>query len=101
MPSAKARAAKAPVTRSAVRSWATNRSLRAPEPFEEPAGVALALRRDGVQEGGFDHAGLHACPCQAFHALVEQGSRQGTRFARNGDDHAVEVRRARVADRTN
>src|SRR5919107_3068728 len=80
-------------------SWKTNCSLRSPEPFEEPAGVALALSRDGVQEGGFDHADLHAGPCQAFHALVEEGSRQGTRFARNGDDDTIEVRRARVADR--
>src|SRR5829696_7149504 len=82
----------------AVRIWKAKWSLLAPEPFEEPAGVALALRRDGVQEGWFDHAGLHACTCQALHALVEEGSRQGTRFARDGDDHAIEVRRAGVAD---
>ena len=81
-------------------SWETKWSLRAPEPFEEPAGVALALCGDGVQEGGFYHAGLHAGLCQALYALVEEGSRQGTRFARDGDDHTVEVRRATIADGT-
>ena len=80
-------------------SWEAKWSLRAPEPFEEPAGVALALRRDGVQESGFDHTGLHAGPCQALDALIEERPGQGTRFAGNGDDHTVEVRRARVADR--
>src|SRR5215211_4647954 len=92
-------AAKAAVTRRAVRSWEAMWSLRASEPFEEATGVALALRRDGVQEGWFDHSGLHAGPRQALYALVEEGSRQGTRFVRNGDDHTVKVRRARVADR--
>src|SRR5918995_1994777 len=92
-------AAKAPVTRMAARNWETKWSLQAPEPFEEPSGVALALCRDGVQEGGFYHAGLHAGPCQAVHALVEERPSQGTRFARDGDDHTVEARRARVTDR--
>src|SRR5215211_4090681 len=93
-------AAKAAVIRKAVNSWEAKWSLRIPEPLEEAAGVALALRRDGVQEGRFDHAGLHAGLCEALYALVEEGARQGTRFARDGDDHTVEVRRARVADRT-
>src|SRR5918994_4284040 len=92
-------AAKAPVTRRALRSWEAKWSLRAPKPFEEPAGVALTLRRDGVQEGRFDHSGLHAVTYQAPHALVEEGSCQGTRFARDGDDYTVEMRRGRVADR--
>src|ERR687897_3417667 len=92
-------AAKAPVTRRALRSWEAKWSLRAPESFEEPAGVALALRRDGVQEGGFDHAGRHAGTGKALHALIEKGSRQRTRFARDGDDHTIQVLRARVADR--
>ena len=70
-------AAKAPVTRRALRSWEAKWSLRAPEPFEEPAGVALALRRDGVQESGFDHTGLHAGPCQALDALIEERPSQG------------------------
>src|ERR687893_197301 len=83
----------------AARSWETKRSLRPPEPFEEPSGVALALRRNGVQEGGFYHAGLHPGPCQALHALVEERPGQGTRFARDGDDHTVEARRAGVPDR--
>src|SRR5215210_423153 len=91
-------AAKAAVTKRALRSWEAKWSLHAPEPFEEATGVPLALSRDGVQQCGFDHAGLHACPCQALYALVEQRSRQGTRSFRNGDDHTVEVRRARVAD---
>src|SRR5215212_714326 len=92
-------AAKAAVTRRAVKSWEAKWFLRIPEPLEEAAGVALALRRDGVQEGRFDHAGLHARLCQALYALVEEGTRQRTRFARDGDDHTVEVRRARVTDR--
>src|SRR5918995_6454680 len=92
-------AAKAPVTRMAARNWETKWSLQAPEPFEEPSGVALALRRNGVQEGGFYHAGLHTGPCQALHTLVEERPGQGARFARDGDDHTVEVRRAGVADR--
>src|SRR5215210_2761968 len=73
--------------------------LRAPEPLEEATGVALALRRDGVQQGRFDHAGLHACPRQTLDALVEEGARQRTRLLRDGDNHTVEVPYARITDR--
>src|ERR687890_967405 len=93
------RAAKTPVTRRALESWEAKWSLGAPEPFEEATGVPLALHRDGVQEGWFDHADLYASPRQSLDTLVEEGSSQGTRLVRDGDYHSVEVRCARVADR--
>src|SRR5919107_1060920 len=94
-----ARAARAPVTRRALESWKAKWSLRSPEPFEEATGVPLALHRDGVQEGWFDHADLYAGPRQTLDTLVEEGTSQGTRLVGDGDDHSVEVRCARVADR--
>ena len=60
------------------------------------AGVALALRGDGVQECRLNHPRLHAALRQASHALVEEGPRQGTLLDGYGDDHTVQVRRRGV-----
>ena len=46
--------------------------LHKPEPLEEATGVALALRRNGVQQGWLYHSRLHSCLCKALYALVEE-----------------------------
>ena len=74
-------------------------SLEDPESFEEPARVALTFLGEGVQERRLHHPCPDAGAGQALDALIEEGARKRARPVGDGDDQAVEARRARVAER--